>query len=235
MKYFTELLESYEQIKQRKFKLTIDEAVVSPELQQAESIARGYVNQAVAKSKTDNYIVVIPEIGTHAQIFVAKKGKQAGMVVVDNVLGPYPIAIADGTGTVKGSLDSNKGGLWRDFVKKFAKEPQQDIFNDPQQQLGQDQGIGGIGQSLMPMSNPEINQVLTNTTSTLIKLISEDKFFAKNNDRMEPIWMQSGAMGDYAELVRRIVGPDPFSLESKINNGKGLFIDPNTDDKMFTP
>ncbi len=218
MNYYEHLLFSFELIKQRKFKV-ISEAANKASAE-AEAKAKHYVQQAISYSNTDNYIVAIPELGANAKIFVARNGKQKGNVVVDNVIGMYPIAVTDGTGS------PTKGPAWYQFVGRFNK-----LMSEPSvpQQPEQPQIPG-----MMPVMS-DTSMQLMNAGNSLAKLAQDNKFFTLSKGLTSPIWMNPGPNNDFPEIQRRIFGPDPFSLESKINMAQSIKTDPISKMKVAMP
>lgn len=219
--FFSELVDSFDKIKKRKFKIIVEGSRMSME---AQARAKHFVNLAIQYSKSkSNYIVFIPDLGANAKIFVAKNGKQQGNVVVDNVLSMYPLAVADGGG-------SPITPAWYQFVGKFQKVLDQSTFasnSEPlqQQQPQQNQDVPGesdpeaIDQAqAMPMQMPQPNIHLLGAGTTFVKLAQNNQFFTLSRGLTSPVWNDPGPNGDYPEITRRIFGPDPFSLESKINN-----------------
>jgi hypothetical protein len=206
MNFYNQLLSSYKDLQSRKFKL--DEA--SKNSLQAESKAKHYIQLAVASSKNDHYIVMIPEFGSNAKIYVARNGKQAGRVVIDNILSLYPIAVAEGSGTPL------RVPAYFQFVGKFDK-------------LNQENNLPN-----MPNENPNVmmglepsktSKSLMQASTGLLSLAKSKRLFALPKSMLAPSWMQPGPMEDFSELQRKIVGPDPFSLESKINNATKIVQD----------
>ena len=217
MYFYQELLDSYQLLKKRKFR--IDEG---KNTQEAETRAKYYIQLAVSHAITDHYIVSIPELGANAKIYVAKNGKQAGNVVVDNVLSMYPLAVATGSG------EPLKVPAYFQFVGKFNKILGQDSM--PKQETPE---LGLMGSA--PIGpNPSV-EGLYKAATKLSTLAADKKLFSLARSMASPTWMQSGPMQDFQELQRKIVGPDPFSLESKILNATKIIQEPMFNSDISIP
>lgn len=207
--FYQELLESFDLLKKRKFK--IEEGKNSIE---AETRAKHYIQLAISNASAEHYIVSIPELGSNAKIYLAKNGKQSGKVVIDNVLSMYPLAIADGSG------NPLRVPAYYQFVGKFNKILGDDAVPPPPNPMDQ---MGGGMMGMMP--NPT-TEGLYKASNRIVSMAINKKLFSLPRSMTSPEWMNPGPDGGYMQLQNLIVGPLPFSLESKINNATKIVNEP---------
>lgn len=213
MNFYKDLLHSYNLLKKRK--LRINEGKYS---QEAEAKAKHYIQLAISHATTDHYIVSIPEIGSNAKIYVAKAGKQMGNVVVDNVLSMYPMAVANGAGA------PIKGPAYTQFVGKFAQI--EDLDSMPKPDMGNSLGLVGP---------PPSTEGLYKASSKLTSLADSKKLFSLPRSIGSPDWMTPGPMRDFPLLQQKIIGPHPFSLESKVMNASKIIQEPLFNSDISVP
>lgn len=214
MNFFEELLSSYDDLKQRKFKLHIDEAV-KPLDPQAESIAKQYIQQAMSKQGQPDNKVMIPELGG-AQIWVAIEGKAAGQVVFNGFPGfrqgrAMPV-----------NPDGKSGASYQNYAEFVGLFSQGQGQGGEQVQPGQEQEQAGDQnplQAKLQTSNPAIADNLFRAYSHTVELLKSD-FFIKNPQKPQS-WQEEGPDGQYRMASMKFAGGNG-SLEMKLAEAVGI-------------
>lgn len=222
--FFDELLESFDLLKKRKFRIV--EGKNSPE---AEQKAKHYIQLAISNSGRDTYIVAIPELGSNAKIYIPKSGNKIGKVVVDNVLSMYPMPVADSAG-------NPLRPAYFQFVGKFNEILMKDqLGSQPNPMQAPPMGQDPMGMGMVPMGPPPAVEGLYKATGKLVGMAQSKRLFSLPRSIASPNWMTPGPMEEYQELQNLVVGPLPFSLENKIMNATKIMKDPTFGAEMTMP
>lgn len=225
MNYYEQLLEAYQLVKKRKFKLT--EAVkLNP---QGEQKAKQYISQAVSKASMPDYQVPVAEIPNTA-IWVAREGKSAGKIVFNGLPGrigrPMPIDPAG-----PGALKQN----YQEFVsilsgeEELQKDPAMDP-NDPESVMANQTSQVNYA----AVFDPKLMEIGQAIFANNITLLDSNFYFKGPGTLRKGSWLHPGTDKTYKTLFAKIMG-NQASMVKKLGNAKGIKLDEATGSLVMIP
>lgn len=210
MDYLSQLLESYDKLKKRKFKLVyIEEAAVQLD-PEAQKKVDTYIATAQSKAEVpspDNKTPVaeVPE----SNVWVAKEGKAANEVVFDGFPGPRKGKAFALTGS------SNAKQNYNDFVKLLSGQQ-----SDSQQQASAED------QTVATPIVPEVPQIDDISADTLQNCFNTLKNYCRDNNYNSPICKEKGFGKTSTSTGNIFTGKDLTSVYGRLAVGERIIYDP---------